>query len=62
MTPADGGEPPATGRLRPPGFGLLMAEMRGVFEFNASLMFAPLLMRAPKKGAGGESGHAAIMD
>ena len=48
MTPADGGEPPATGRLRPPGFGLLMAEMRGVFEFNASLMFAPLLMRAPK--------------
>jgi pimeloyl-ACP methyl ester carboxylesterase len=48
MTPADGGEPPATGRLRPPGFGLLMAEMRGIFEFNASLMFAPLLMRAPK--------------
>ncbi|OIQ72272.1 O-acyltransferase WSD [mine drainage metagenome] len=41
MTPADGGEPPAGGRLRPPGFGLLMAEMRGIFEFNASLMFGP---------------------
>jgi pimeloyl-ACP methyl ester carboxylesterase len=48
MTSADGDEPPAAGRLRPPGFGLLMAEMRGIFEFNASLMFAPLLMRAPK--------------
>jgi pimeloyl-ACP methyl ester carboxylesterase len=46
--PADGGEPPEAGRLRPPGLGLLLAEMRGIFELNASLMFSPLLMRAPK--------------
>jgi pimeloyl-ACP methyl ester carboxylesterase len=36
------------GKLRPPGLGLLLAEMRGIFEFNASLMLSPLLMRAPK--------------
>ena len=47
MTPTDPSEPPAAGRLRPPGLGLLLAEMRGIFELNASLMFAPLLMRAP---------------
>ena len=47
--PADRSESAAAaGRLRPPGLGLLLAEMRGIFEFNASLMFAPLLMRAPK--------------
>ena len=34
--------------LRPPGLGLLLAEMRGIFEFNASLLLSPLLMRAPK--------------
>jgi pimeloyl-ACP methyl ester carboxylesterase len=34
-------------RLRPPGIGLLLAEARGIFEFNASLLFSPLLMRAP---------------
>jgi pimeloyl-ACP methyl ester carboxylesterase len=27
---------------------LLLAEMRGIFEFNASLMLSPLLLRAPK--------------
>jgi dienelactone hydrolase len=47
MAPVDRGEPPAAGQLRPPGLGLLLAEMRGIFELNASLMFAPLLMRAP---------------
>jgi hypothetical protein len=26
----------------------LLAEMRGIFEFNASLMLSPLLLRAPK--------------
>jgi dienelactone hydrolase len=46
--PTDGSEPPAAGRLRPPGLGLLLAEMRGIFELNASLMLAPLLMRAPR--------------
>jgi pimeloyl-ACP methyl ester carboxylesterase len=45
--PVDRSEP-ASGRLRPPGLGLLLAEARGVFEFNASLMLAPLLMRAPR--------------
>jgi pimeloyl-ACP methyl ester carboxylesterase len=40
--------PPATGRLRPPGIGLLLAEVRGIFEFNASLLLSPLLMRAPR--------------
>ncbi len=35
-------------QLRPPGLGLLLAEMRGIFEFNASLLLSPLLMRAPK--------------
>ena len=48
MTSGEGGEQPAKGKLRPPGLGLLLAEMRGIFEFNASLMTAPLLMRAPK--------------
>jgi pimeloyl-ACP methyl ester carboxylesterase len=47
-SPPDGGEQPARGPLRPPGLGLLLAEMRGIFEFNASLMMSPLLMRAPR--------------
>jgi pimeloyl-ACP methyl ester carboxylesterase len=46
--PTDRNEPPAMGKLRPPGLGLLLAEMRGIFELNASLMLSPLLMRAPK--------------
>lgn len=36
------------GRLRPPALGLLLAEARGLFELNASLLLSPLLMRAPK--------------
>jgi pimeloyl-ACP methyl ester carboxylesterase len=48
MAPVDGRESQATGRLRPPGLGLLLAEARGIFEFNASLLFSPLLMRAPR--------------
>ncbi len=46
--PIDGSEPPPSGRLRPPGLGLLLAEARGVFEFNASLLLSPLLMRAAR--------------
>ena len=46
--PLDGREPPPSGRLRPPGLGLLLAEARGIFEFNASLLLSPLLMRAPR--------------
>ena len=35
-------------RLRPPGPFWMLAEARGIFEFNASLLLSPLLMRAPK--------------
>jgi pimeloyl-ACP methyl ester carboxylesterase len=48
MMPIDRGEGGATNRLRPPGLGLLLAEARGIFEFNASLLLSPLLMRAPR--------------
>jgi pimeloyl-ACP methyl ester carboxylesterase len=46
--PADRDGARATGRLRPPGLGLLLAEARGIFEFNTSLLLSPLLMLAPK--------------
>src|SRR5713226_7711341 len=46
--PIDRSEPAPPGSLRPPGLGLLLAEVRGIFEFNASLLLSPLLMRAPK--------------
>src|SRR6202051_1129954 len=48
MTPIDRSDPEAAGRLRPPGLGLLLAEARGIFEFNASLLLSPLLMCAPR--------------
>ena len=48
MRPDDRSESPPPGRLRPPGLGLLLAEIRGIFEFNTSLLLSPLLMRAPK--------------
>jgi pimeloyl-ACP methyl ester carboxylesterase len=48
MPPDDRSESPPPGRLQPPGLGLLLAEMRGIFEFNTSLLLSPLLMRAPK--------------
>jgi pimeloyl-ACP methyl ester carboxylesterase len=38
----------ASGRLRPPGLALLLAEARGLFELNASILLSPLLMSAPK--------------
>jgi pimeloyl-ACP methyl ester carboxylesterase len=46
---AAGSETPE--RLRAPGIGLLLAEMRGLLELNASLLLSPLLMRA-RKGDG----------
>jgi pimeloyl-ACP methyl ester carboxylesterase len=45
---AERSETPASPRLRPPGLALLLAEARGIFEFNASLLLSPLLMRAPR--------------
>ena len=47
MTLLDRNEPQAAGRWRPPGLALMLAEARGIFEFNASLLLSPLLMRAP---------------
>ncbi|MGH6739575.1 MAG: esterase/lipase family protein, partial [Bradyrhizobium sp.] len=44
----EGNEAQASPRLRAPGLGLLLAEARGIFEFNASLLLSPLLMRAPR--------------
>ena len=44
----DRSDTPPADRLRPPGLGLLLAEARGIFEFNASLLLSPLLMRAPR--------------
>src|SRR5260370_3060348 len=48
MAPMEASEPQARGRLRPPALSLLLAEVRGIFEFNASLMLSPLLMSAPR--------------
>jgi pimeloyl-ACP methyl ester carboxylesterase len=48
MTPVDRSKPAAAGQLRPPGLGLMLAEARGIFEFNASVLLSPLLMRAPR--------------
>jgi pimeloyl-ACP methyl ester carboxylesterase len=44
----DGHETRVGGRLRPPGIGLLLAEARGIFELNASLLLSPLLLTAPR--------------
>jgi dienelactone hydrolase len=46
--PGERSETPAAGRLRAPGLGLLLAEARGIFEFNASLLLSRLLLRAPR--------------
>src|SRR6266851_4161137 len=48
MKPMHASEPQDTGRLRPPALSLLLAEVRGIFEFNSSLLLSPLLMRAPR--------------
>ena len=44
----DRGPPPVPGKLRAPGLGLMLAEVRGIFEFNTSLLLSPLLLRAPR--------------
>src|ERR1700710_2738021 len=46
--PSDRSEPQPEGQLRPPGLGLFLAEVRSIFEFNASLLLSPLLMSAPR--------------
>jgi pimeloyl-ACP methyl ester carboxylesterase len=46
--PIDRSDSHASQRLRPPSLGLLLAEARGIFEFNASLLLSPLLLRAPR--------------
>jgi pimeloyl-ACP methyl ester carboxylesterase len=48
MMADDGHKTNGGDRLRPPGFGLLLAEARGIFELNASLLLSPLLMTAPR--------------
>ena len=40
----DRGPPPVPGKLRAPGLGLMLAEVRGIFEFNTSLLLSPLLL------------------
>ncbi len=44
----DRSEPHAGSRWRPPALALMLAEVRGIFEFNTSLLLSPLLMRAPR--------------
>jgi pimeloyl-ACP methyl ester carboxylesterase len=48
MMPTEQRPPPAAPQLRPPSLGLMLAEVRGIFEFNTSLLLSPLLMRAPR--------------
>jgi hypothetical protein len=55
MMSAQQGSPSAGRRLRPPSLGLMLAEVRGIFEFNSSLLLSPLLMRAP-----GGDGHPVL--
>jgi len=52
----DRSDTPPADRLRAPGLGLLLAEARGIFELNASLLLSPLLMRAPRG-----DGHPVLM-
>jgi pimeloyl-ACP methyl ester carboxylesterase len=48
MMPMEHDPSTASRRLRPPSLGLMLAEVRGIFEFNSSLLLSPLLMRAPR--------------
>jgi pimeloyl-ACP methyl ester carboxylesterase len=45
---AEGGVAMEEQRLRPPSLFLMLAEARGLFELNSSLLLSPLLLRAPK--------------
>src|ERR1700744_5449194 len=46
--PTERSQQSGEGRLRPPNLGLLLAEARAIFEFNASVMLSPLLLKAPR--------------
>ena len=48
MAAIDQSEPAAKRRLRPPSLILMLAEVRALLEFNASILLSPLLMRAPR--------------
>ena len=48
MVVAEGGAATEEQRLRPPSLFLMLAEARGLFELNSSLLLSPLLLRAPK--------------
>jgi len=45
---AEGGAATGEQRLQPPSLFLMLAEARGLFELNSSLLLAPLLLRAPQ--------------
>jgi pimeloyl-ACP methyl ester carboxylesterase len=45
---ADGNAPAEEKKLRAPGLFWMLAEARGLFELNSSLLLSPLLLRAPK--------------
>lgn len=40
--------PAEQGKLRPPSLFMMLAEARGLFELNTSLLLSPLLLRAPR--------------
>jgi len=40
--------PAEEGRLHPPSLFMMLAEARGLFELNTSLLLSPLLLRAPR--------------
>ena len=48
MATTEGGAVTEEQRLRPPSLFLMLAEARGLFELNSSLLLSPLLLRAPK--------------
>src|SRR5260370_8796954 len=48
MAATDGSAPAEGKKLRAPGLFLMLAEARGLFELNSSLLLSPLLLRAPK--------------
>ena len=48
MAVAEDGAAAEAQRLRPPSLFLMLAEARGLFELNSSLLLSPLLLRAPK--------------
>jgi pimeloyl-ACP methyl ester carboxylesterase len=45
---ADGSDAAEGQKLQAPSLFLMLAEARSLFEFNSSLLFSPLLLRAPR--------------